>query len=283
MRITVRASALHRPRRVRDLLRLRRHELRRRGSDDGLRHFGVGCHGSCEGHLVYGRPLPRPARRVLSGHEQQGNGASGDDFESPGFAVQHDVPDHGRQGRGSELSTRNTSCTRTSPCSWNSATSASIWMGICGRAWALRSEGKQLQRAPSASAISSRRLRRGSLPLLRRRLRVSRLGRRRCPLIQAFPAVGIHDGKRAWACRGIILLPRASGAGGFERPARHLPYRESAGPLPCLPAWVKQGAGYGKSPAESRLPMQCRKRTLCAMAGGRFCMREQRRSRMGLE
>ena len=36
-----------------------------------LRHFRhVGCHGSCEGHLVYGRPLPRPARRVLSGHEQ---------------------------------------------------------------------------------------------------------------------------------------------------------------------------------------------------------------------
>ena len=63
----------------------------------------MGCHGSCEGHLVYGRSLPRPARRVLSGHEQQGNGASGDDFESPGFAVQHDVPDHGRQGRGSEL------------------------------------------------------------------------------------------------------------------------------------------------------------------------------------
>ena len=59
------------------------------------------------------------------------------------------------------------------------------------------------------------------MPLLRRRLRVSRLGRRRCPLIRAFPAVGIHDGKRAWTCRGIILLPRASGRAAFERPARH--------------------------------------------------------------
>ena len=41
-------------------------------------------------------------------------------------------------------------------CSWNSATSASIWIRICGRAWATKRR-KTTSRAPSASATSSRK------------------------------------------------------------------------------------------------------------------------------